>query len=206
MGGFGSGRSWSCKPKVEQASMISLHWLFKHGYIRRGLAWGSHLNWTSVRDKTPRGSIGLRTWCGVEGEPDRIELHGTYSDEPFTQTIWLASIPGTKGGRRWFAVCPASGRRCLKLVLSRKHRGWVSVPASGLRYYTECMDSFDRCRERVGRAEAKITKLSKYARYPTRDRLEKELWAAEDGFHRALQGFRAKLNARLASAGIDDEV
>ncbi len=81
-----------------------------------------------------------------------------------------------------------------------------TVPASGLRYYSEGMDSFDRCRERAERAETKIRKLSKYARRPTRDRLEQEHWAAEDRFHLAMQGFRAKLNARFVRFGIDDEI
>ena len=206
MGGFGSGRPWSGKPKVEQASPLDINKLISGGYVREGQWVRASYKWISSRDKTPAGSIGIQSWCRYPDQPDRIELHGTYQDKPFTQTIRLTSIPGTKGGRRWFAICPASGRSCLKLVLSRKHGGWVSVRASGLRYYSECMDSFDRCRERVERAESKIRKLSKYTRHPTRARLEKEHWAAEDQFHQALQGFRAKLNARLAAFGIDDEV
>ncbi len=206
MGGFGSGRPRSGEPKVEQASHLNIAKLFRDGFIRKGQAWQSLLTWHTVRDKEPCGSIGLRAWCDLDGESDRIQLYGTYQGEPFSQTIALTSIPGTKGGKRWFAVCPASGRRCLTLVLSRKHRGWVSVPASGLRYYSEGMDSFDRCRERVERAETKIRKLSKYARHRTRVRLEREHWAAEDQFHLALQGFRAMLNARFARFGIDDEI
>lgn len=101
---------------MEQASQLNIAKLFRDGFIRKGHAWQSTISWHSVRDKEPRGSIGLRAWCDLEGEPDRIQLHGTYGGEPFSQSIALTSIPGTKGGKRWFAVCPASGRRCLTLV------------------------------------------------------------------------------------------
>jgi hypothetical protein len=206
MGGFGSGRSWSCKPKVEQASHLNIAKLFRDGFIRKGKAWQSLISWHSVRDKTPQGSIGLRAWCDFDGERDRIELHGTYCDKPFSQTIALTSIPGTKGGKRWFAVCPASGRRCLALVLSRKHRGWVSVPASGLRYCSEGEDYLDRCRSAVDRIEAKQKRMSKYTRRPTRDRLEQELDAAYHRWNGSLQVFSDKLNLRLARAGLSDRV
>jgi hypothetical protein len=206
MGGFGSGRPWSGKPKVEQASPLNIAGLFKQGYIRRGRALQTSLNWYLLRDKSPQGSIGFRSWCGVDGESDRLELRGTYLDEPFFQTIRLTSIPGTKGGLRWFAICPASGRRCLKLVLSRKHRGWVCVPASGLRYYSECEDYLDRCRSAIDRAEAKQKRLSKYARQATRDRLRREVRAAEGRWEQVFDVFAGRLRDRLARHGIYDDI
>jgi hypothetical protein len=132
MGGFGSGRAWSGKPKVEQASPLNVSKLLRNGYIKPKSWISTNLEWTSSRDGSKTGSIGLRSWLGFGDETDRMELFGTYRDEPFSQTIRLVSIPGTKGGLRWFALCPITRRRCLKLVLSPKHGGWVSVPASGL--------------------------------------------------------------------------
>jgi hypothetical protein len=204
MGGFGSGRPWSGKPKVEQASPLNVAKLFRDGHIRPGHSWQTSLIWTSSRDQSQTGSIGLRAWCDLDYEPDRIELHGTYRDKPFSQTIELVSIPGTKGGKRWFAICPVNGRRCLKLVLSGRYGGWVSVPASGFRYYSECEDYLGRCRAAIDRAEAKQKRLSKYARKATRDRVRRELWAAEWRWQQVFEVYAGQLSARLARAGLSD--
>ncbi|MCA3692791.1 hypothetical protein [Aquidulcibacter sp.] len=206
MGGFGSGRPWSGKPKVEQASPLNVAKLFRDGHIRQGQGWQTSLIWTSSRDQSQTGSIGFRSWCDRDDEPDRIELYGTYRDKPFSQTIRLVSIPGTKGGKRWFAVCPVTGRRCLKLVLSGRHGGWVSVPASGFRYYSECEDYLGRCRSAIDRAEAKQKRLSKYARQSTRDRVRRELWAAEWRWQQVFEVYAGRLNARLAQAGLAEWV
>jgi hypothetical protein len=206
MGGFGSGRPLSGKPKVEQASHMNIAKMFRDGFIRKGRAWQSSMSWHTVRHKEPRGSIGVRAWCELEGEPNRIELHGTYRDKPFSQSIRLVSIPGTKGGKRWFAVCPITGQRCLKLVLSGRHGGWVSVPASGFRYCSESEDYLDRCRSAIDRVQAKQKRLSKYARYSTRDRLRRELWAAECRWEQALAVFAGRINERFAKAGLADRI
>lgn len=206
MGGFGSGRPWSGKPKVEQASPLNVMKLFRDGHIRQGQGWQTSLIWTSSRDQSQTGSIGFRSWCDRDDEPDRIELYGTYRDKPFSQTIRLVSIPGTKGGKRWFAVCPVTGRRCLKLVLSGRHGGWVSVPASGFRYYSECEDYLGRCRSAIDRAEAKQKRLSKYARQSTRDRVRRELWAAEWRWQQVFEVYAGRLNMRLSRAGLADWV
>jgi hypothetical protein len=206
MGGFGSGRPWSGKPKVEQASPLNVMKLFRDGHIRQGQGWQTSLIWTSSRDQSQTGSIGFRSWCDRDDEPDRIELYGTYRDKPFSQTIRLVSIPGTKGGKRWFAVCPVTGRRCLKLVLSGRHGGWVSVPASGFRYYSECEDYLGRCRSAIDRAEAKQKRLSKYARQSTRDRVRRELCAAEWRWQQVFEVYAGRLNMRLSRAGLADWV
>lgn len=202
MGGFGSGRPWSCKPKVEQASPLDVAKLFRDGHIRRGYGWQTLLIWRSSRDQSQTGSIGFRSWCEFGDEPDRMELHGTFNGNPFSQSIKLVSIPGTKGGKRWYALCPITGARCLKLVLSGRHGGWVSVPASGFRYCTECEDYLARCRSAMDRAEAKQKHLSKYARLATRNRLQEEFWAAEDRWHEVLNHFSERFIARLERAGI----
>ncbi len=206
MGGLGSGRPRSGKPKVEQALPLNIARLFRSGHIRKGFAWQTTLYWRCTRDQSPAGAIGLRAWCEFGDAPDRIELHGTYRDKPFSQFITLVSIPGTKGGKRWYALCPVTGRRCLKLVLSARHGGWVSVPASGFRYYSECEDYLDRCRSAIDRVEAKQRRLSKFARHATRERVQRELWAAERRWHQGFEFFAGRLNDRLARAGLTDRV
>lgn len=204
MGGYGSGRPWSGKPKVEQASPLDVAKLFRDGFVRAGHNVHTSLMWRSLRDQSPAGSVGFRSWCDVRDESDRLELYGTYKDKPFAQTIRLVSIPGTKGGKRWFALCPVSGRRCLKLVLSGRHGGWVSVPASGFRYYSESEDYLDRRRSAIDRVEAKQKRLSKYARHATRERLRRELWAAEWRWQQGFEAFAGRLNERLARAGVTE--
>jgi len=120
MGGFGSGRPWSGKPKVEQAMPLNVAKLFRDGHIRRGYGWQTSLIWTSSRDQSQTGSIGLRSWCEFGDEPDRIELHGTFRDKPFSQTIRLVSIPGTKGGKWWLWRLGLSSREWLPLLLRER--------------------------------------------------------------------------------------
>jgi hypothetical protein len=206
MGGFGSGRPWLGRPKVEQASPLNVAKLFRDGHVRRGYGWQTSLIWTSSRDQSQMGSIGLRSWCEFGNEPDRIELYGTLNGKPFSQSISLVSIPGTKGGKRWFALCPVTGRRSLKLVLSGRHGGWVSVPASGLRYYSESEDYLGRSRAAIDRAEVKQRRLSKYARQATRDRVRRELWAAQWRWGQVLGVFAERINQRYARAGLSDRI
>lgn len=206
MGGFGSGRPSSGRPKVEEAMSLNVAKLFRDGYVRRSCKVEASLTWRSSRDQAPVGSIGFRSWCEFGDEPDRMELNGTLNGNPFSQSIRLVSIPGTKGGKRWYALCPVTGRRCLKLVLSNRHGGWVSVRASGLRYYTECEDYLGRCRSAMDRAEAKLKRLSKYARLATRKRLEEEFWAAEDRWHEVLNHFSERFNLRLERAGLSERL
>jgi hypothetical protein len=206
MGGFGSGRPSSGRPKVEEAMSLNVAKLFRDGYVRRSCRVEASLIWRSSRDQAPVGSIGFRSWCEFGDELDRIVLHGTMRDKPFSQSIRLVSIPGTKGGKRWYAACPITGRRCLKLVLSGRHGGWVSVPASGFRYCTECEDYLGRCRSAMDRAEAKLKRLSKYARLATRNRLEEEFLAAEDLWHQVLNHFSERFNLRLERAGLSERL
>lgn len=62
------------------------------------------------------------------------------------------------------------------------------MPVSGLGYYSEGEDYLGRCRSAMDRAEAKLKRLSKYARLATRSRLRGELGAAEWRWERVLGG------------------
>ena len=93
-----------------------------------------------------------------------------------------------------------------KLVLSGRHGGWVSVPASGFRYYSASEDYLDRCCSAIDRVQANQKRLSKYARHSTRDRLRRELWAAEWRWQQGFEAFAGRLNERLGRAGLSDRI
>ena len=57
-------------------------------------------------------SHGIAELDGRKLEIDLDNLHITFERDHFD----LASIPGTKGGNRYFFICPICGNRCRKLI------------------------------------------------------------------------------------------
>jgi hypothetical protein len=118
MGGWNSGRH-SGYPTVEDALTIDLALMLRRGWIRDGGCGSGSQHWS--RDGERFASIGHRfdmtdpasasltlsfTWTPSGGEPQRVE-----------QRIPLVSTVPHFGGRRWWMLCPVTGRRVAKLHL-----------------------------------------------------------------------------------------
>jgi len=157
MGGFGSGRH-SGWPTVEQGLTLDLARLIRKGWVRDGSTGTGSLEWT--RNGKPSASIGysfdltepdgarltLRyTWTPSDGEPHSVE-----------QLIRLTWTSPHYGGRRWWFVCPSTGRRAGKLHLPPGGGRFASRIAWRLPYRSQRSAKRDRPFDRLFRLQQKL--------------------------------------------------
>lgn len=104
-------------------------------------------------------------------------------------TVEMVAVPWHFGGRRWFIVCPRSGRRVLKLYLPNGADRFASRAALGLAYRVQRLDPIQKGHARLARAFAKlgarydsifqsVPVRPKWMRSRTYDRLAAEIEAA----------------------------
>ena len=104
MGGYGSGRRWSCKATTSGYYRLDVRWLQRKGLLLPGRY--SPLTWS--RDGQPIGRINLRS------EIDRVILSYRHRrlDESWQEREYSVTLEWTRcyygGSRPWFR-CPASG-------------------------------------------------------------------------------------------------
>lgn len=109
MGGYGSGRHYGPKRRVEESISLATSWMLHNDYLDLG--------------------VGLREfhtiiWRNYHNEPRYIltaELEHAASNEMRLylrntgQVVYLHSTALHFGGVRWWFRCPGCGRRCAKL-------------------------------------------------------------------------------------------
>lgn len=165
MGGIGSGRR-ATTLDTDDCLRLSLADLRRDGALKRQLWARREKGWVDLRSKREVGAVSIvaDVDCG------RITIKGSAFGQPIDQKLEVVAQPLPYGGERYFVLCPLSGKRCTVLLIPpgkaffASARGW-GVPYASTR---ECKIS------RAHRAMRKIeeTRLSKYARRPTRERYE----------------------------------
>lgn len=168
MGGYGSGRRGS-RPTVESSFRIELSKLRRSGFLQPGsdtsTVWSWHNNYGEHT-----GSVRLR--CNMAGQfGAELEISCSIDGSPMFQRITLEFAPMRFGGRRWYARCPDSGRRCTVLALPNGGRHFASAKAWRLPYASQSEDCIGRAHRRIAKAERRLERLSKYTRMKTRERL-----------------------------------
>jgi hypothetical protein len=157
MGGWGSGRQGGL-PTVEDGLTIDLPLMLRQRWVRDG-AWGSgNLHWSCNGTRT--ASIGHRydlsdptaasltlifTWTPRGGEPQQVE-----------QRIALVSTTPNYGGRRWWMLCPLTGRRVAKLHLPPGGGKFACRKAWRLPYRSQRAAHRDRPFEKLFRLQRKL--------------------------------------------------
>jgi hypothetical protein len=119
MGGYGSGRSGG-RPTTENGLTLSLPKLMRDRLFRPGCAWGGSIVWTYTSTGERVGSIGYEAHLDQESGRVRLKYTTTRWDgEKRESDYWiqLETTPQPLGGRRWWFVCPRTGRRAAKLYL-----------------------------------------------------------------------------------------
>ena len=110
-----SGYGW--RPHLESALSLNLREMFARGWLLPGRASSGSLSWS--RHGEPIGNIGYS--ASVRDDDGDLTLNYTLPDrdggerKDVTCRIRLSSIPLHYGGRRWYAHCPYTNRRVLKL-------------------------------------------------------------------------------------------
>lgn len=157
MGGWGSGRH-SGYPTVEDGLTIDLALMLRRGWISDGASGSGTLHWS--RNGERFASIGHRydlmdpanawlalsyTWTPSGREPQQVE-----------QRIPLVSTVPHFGGRRWWMLCPFTGRRVGKLHLPPGGGKFASRQAWRLPYRSQRVAHRDRPFEKLFRLQRKL--------------------------------------------------
>lgn len=87
MGGYGSGR-WGGRPAVENSLTLDLSHLFKTGWLKAGASTTGTLRWSIAGSTGQIASVDFESCLGEES-----------------------------GGRRWWFICPRTGRLASRLHL-----------------------------------------------------------------------------------------
>jgi hypothetical protein len=134
MGGIGSGR-WGSRPIVEHCKTVSASRLWRGG-----------------------GCNGVECWPSlIDDETGSAEIYFTLRDgRRQQQSVALTSTPCHLGGRRWWFVCPLSGRRVGTLHLPPDGTMFASRQAHRLGYRSQRIGPLDTAHARLARLYAKL--------------------------------------------------
>jgi hypothetical protein len=188
MGGYGSGRSGG-RPTTEDGLTLRLSSLLRD---RPGCAWSGSITWTDTRTGEQSGSISYEAYLRQKTGRLRLQYTTTLKDGERRESdysIELETSHQTFGGRRWWFLCPRTGRRATKLYLPNGALTFASRQAYGLVYPCQREQPHDRASRRVyklrdklggtGGLESYIPK-PKWMRKATYDRKLEEIFAAEE--------------------------
>jgi hypothetical protein len=118
MGGWGSGRHGG-RPAVEDGLTVDIGLMLRRGWAKDGALGSGSLSWS--RNGEPFATIGHR-YDLTDPDNAHLTLHYTRTPhgglpEQVEQRIRLSWTRPNYGGRRWWMICPYSGRRVAKLHL-----------------------------------------------------------------------------------------
>src|SRR5271166_1862906 len=119
MGDRRSGRS-AGRATTEDGLALSLPKLLRIQLFRPGSVSGGSLVWTNTTTGEQVGSIGYEAHLDHESGRVRLSYTTTRWDgerRKFDYWIGLTTTPQPFGGRRWWFICPRTGRRAAKLYL-----------------------------------------------------------------------------------------
>ena len=149
MGGYGSGRQGG-RPTADSSLRIDLAWMLRTGHAREGEHLAGTLHWQCRGRES--GSISYRAAIDEPG-CERLELiyantrQGTREDK--RQSVQLVHTVPNYGGKRWWMLCPISGRRVGKLYLPPGGDVFASRQAWRLGYQCQRDAARDRPFERL---------------------------------------------------------
>jgi hypothetical protein len=207
MGGFGSGRSGGLAT-TDSGLTLTLSKLLRDKLFRPGSACYSSLIWTNTSTGERVGSIGYEAHLGQES--GRVRLHYTntrWDGEKRESDYWiqLETTPQPFGGRRWWFVCPRTGRWAAKLYLPNGAFTFAARQAYRLAYRCQREQPYDRALRRFFKLRGKLgadggigdfVPKPKWMRVRTYDRKLEELFAAEEVVDAHLLGLVQKLKRR----------
>jgi hypothetical protein len=150
MGGMGSGR-YGGRPTVEDALALDLGKLLRDRLIRPGATITSSLHWRNTRTGAEIASIGYSCRMSAAAGTFVADYAVTRRGErvPVLLSIGLVSSPQPFGGRRWWWICPITGRRAAKLYKPPGGDRFASRQAWGLAYRSQRETPFDRACSRA---------------------------------------------------------
>jgi hypothetical protein len=109
-------------PHIESALCLSVDRLLKTGCITPGRFHSGTLHWSRTyhRGGKPEEIASAGYTAQLGDDSGTLTLHYTCTGrdgerKAVTCTLQMVTLPRHYGGRRWYFICPYSGRRALKL-------------------------------------------------------------------------------------------
>jgi hypothetical protein len=167
--------------------------------------------WTDARTGERIGAIGYKVHLGQESGRVRLMYTTTRGGgERHESDYWieLTTTPQPLGGRRWWLICPRTGRRAAKLYLPNGAFNFASRQAYGLAYPCQREQPHDRALRRAFKLRGKLGGTGgiesyipkpKWMRWSSYDRAMARIDRAEE----AVDAHTALLLDRLKQAGLD---
>lgn len=158
MGGYGSGRC-AARPAVEDGLTINLPLMMRRGWIKDGSRrdYGS-LTWST--NGTQRANIN---YSYDMTDPGSAFLRLKYTRTPYgkeqeavDQLVRLTFTEPNYGGRRWWFICPYSGKRATKLYMPPGGDRFAGRAAWRLGYRSQRVAHRDRPFEKLFRLQRKL--------------------------------------------------
>ncbi len=158
MGGYGSGRS-AARPAVEDGLTISLPLMMQRGWIKAGCRrdYGS-LTWSTNGHE--RATVNY-SYDMTDPQCSFIRLKYTRTPygkdaEKVEQLIRLTTTEPHYGGRRWWMICPYSGKQATKLYMPPGGDRFAGRAAWRLGYRSQRVAHNDRPFEKLFRLQRKL--------------------------------------------------
>lgn len=174
-------RAGGGRPTVESGITLDIRNLKRDGLLRPGL-WAGSWQWRWGNTQKPVAVALYRVEAQEEAALLRIEsvTRFDYMGKPVStrgHTIHLITSTPPYGGRRWWFICPRTGRRAMKLHLPYGAHEFASRHAYRLGYAVQRESARDRAyrkarkaRHRIGGSDnlaAPMPRKPKWMRWPT---------------------------------------
>ena len=156
MGGYGSGRH-SGRPTADVSIRIDLAWLMRTRRVVPGALVSGALQWTWNGE--PHASISYEAdMRDAAAGVLRLSYKrgGAHDSETVRQTVRMSYTLPHYGGRRWWMICPYSGKRAAKLYLPPGGDRFAGRAAWRLPYASQRVEHSQRPFEAIFRIQKKL--------------------------------------------------
>jgi hypothetical protein len=152
MGGYSSGRNRTRnRGAVEATYRLDMRQLRRRGLVRPGERASTLWSWKRAEETT--GSINVAVNL-TDPDNGHAELTFSVGGEPRYVRVTMEAVACRYGGRRYYFLCPRSGRRCE--VLCGVGGEFASRQHHRLTYFSQSETPLDRLARASRKAEAKL--------------------------------------------------
>jgi hypothetical protein len=152
MGGIGSGR-WGGRPTVENSLTLNLARLFKTGWLKARACTMGTLRWSAAWIGDEIVSVDFESCLGEDSGYMHLRWtstdHLTGEERECETRVALTTRPQPFGGRRWWFICPRTGRLVSRLHLPDGTYSFACRRAYQLGYLSQRQTARDRAVSRA---------------------------------------------------------
>lgn len=205
MGGFGSGRhGWWVTVEGCRSLKLDVNLVTREARRHlRGLPEGARLTagptawtWTTSGQTEPWARVLVTMRLEHMRGEARFQFdvaHASRPTGPQDQTVQMEATPCRFGGRRWWWLCPATGRRCATLYLPNGGTAFLSrgPGAYRLAYASQTASAMARSHARLARIHRRLGGHYAYADDPLPPRPK---WMRRSTYERHLAEWEVQLD------------